>query len=285
MKNIKILALSLIIGSSLILGSAAVTTSAATWEDTGWIQNGVSISGTRIKRHLDYLREQVSSMVTQVNNLSTQISNISSGLWSKNGSSAYYNSGNVGIGTASPAQKLHTTGNVRADGGTFLFGATQYLYGDNSSALYYNSNNSTDTQLIMRDAENTIYGRLFGSGDGRYFGLLDGDGHWSYLADKDNATHFYINNTTELSIYPTYISARGNNITNVGTPTSASDAATKGYVDSNSGASLGSSYYAYGWFGAYTNCASGYVMTGSCGAGFRPDCSGNAIRIKCTQLR
>jgi len=67
-------------------------------------------------------------------------------------------------------------------------------------ALYYRSNNSSYTQLIMRDKENVNYGRIYGSGNGANFGLLDGDGNWSYLAAKDNYTSFRINNSEKMRI-------------------------------------------------------------------------------------
>jgi len=113
--------------------------------------------------------------------------------------------GNVGIGTASPVEKFHVNGNMRANVITSMsrrlkFGPSQYLYGDAASALYWNGNHSTVTQLIMRDKENKIYGRLYGTGDGANFGLLDGDSNWSYLAVKDNYTAFLINNNEKLRI-------------------------------------------------------------------------------------
>jgi len=76
----------------------------------------------------------------------------------------------------------------------------QHLLADNNSALYWDSNNSDLTQLIFRDKENLNYGRVYGSGNGANFGLLDGDGHWSYLAAKDNYTAFRINNSEKMRI-------------------------------------------------------------------------------------
>ncbi len=108
--------------------------------------------------------------------------------------------GNVGIGTTNPSQSLHTTGNIRTDGRTILFGTSQNLIGDNSSALYWSGAHSTITQMIFRDLQNTQYGRVYGSGNGANFGLLDGDGQWSYLAAKDNYTAFRINNLEKMRI-------------------------------------------------------------------------------------
>lgn len=137
---------------------------------------------------------------------------------------------NVGIGVAEPTQSLHVSGNLRADGRMLHLG-DQHLYGDNSSVLYVDSNHSTITQMILRDAEDTVYGRIYGLNDGDYFGLMDGDGHWSYAAAKDTYTRFYINNIAEMTLYPTYMDLEGNQIKDMADPTAAQDATTKAYVD------------------------------------------------------
>lgn len=108
--------------------------------------------------------------------------------------------GNVGIGVTSPTERLHTAGNIRINGRTILLGPTQSIYGNNSSAIYYDANHSTVTQLILRDAEDDQYGRLYGSGDGARFGLLDGDGNWGVRLEKDAYTSFHINNSEKMRI-------------------------------------------------------------------------------------
>jgi len=113
--------------------------------------------------------------------------------------------GKVGIGTTNPLYKLHVEGTMYAEwikskSRRYYFGDAQNLYGDNGSALYYKSNSSDYSQLIMRDKENAIYGALYGGGNGARFGLLDGDRNWSYLAEKDNYTAFLINNSTKMII-------------------------------------------------------------------------------------
>jgi|GEM_PF-569165 len=111
-----------------------------------------------------------------------------------------------GVNGKTPVTALNTKGNFQTQGwvrsmdSRYYFGNNQNLYGDNSSALYFTSNNSNITQFIMRDKENNIYGNLYGSGNGANFGLLDGDGDWSYLAAKDDYTAFRINDNEKMRI-------------------------------------------------------------------------------------
>jgi len=107
--------------------------------------------------------------------------------------------GNVGIGTVSPAHKLHvagnlyTTGSIKSASRTYYFGNGQYLYGDDAHKLNYYSNHSATTMFSLKDKENKHYGSILGNGNGANFGLLDGDGNWSYLAVKDDYTALKIN--------------------------------------------------------------------------------------------
>lgn len=106
----------------------------------------------------------------------------------------------------SPVAALNTQGNfqlkgwLKSDSRLIFLGNKQTIYGDNLSALYYDSNNSSITQIILRDKENTIYGKLLGNGNGNNFGLTDGNGHWSYRAIKNNATLFYVASSEKMRI-------------------------------------------------------------------------------------
>jgi len=79
----------------------------------------------------------------------------------------------------------------------------QYLFGNNSAKLYYKSNISTVSQFILSDREGEEYGKLYGheNSGGQYFGLRDGDNDWSYIAKKDDYTHFRINNITIMKLF------------------------------------------------------------------------------------
>ncbi len=108
--------------------------------------------------------------------------------------------GNVGIGVTTPAQQLHIGANVRADGRNYYFGANQRLFGDNNSALYFNSGNANTTQLIFRDADNEIYGRLQGSGNGTNFGLMDKNSEWVFLSQEASNLSFRISNSEKFRV-------------------------------------------------------------------------------------
>lgn len=58
----------------------------------------------------------------------------SGGQWQANGSSLYYNNGNVGIGTANPVQKLDVQGNINVGGSAiYMSNSGNYYYGDGSN--------------------------------------------------------------------------------------------------------------------------------------------------------
>lgn len=96
--------------------------------------------------------------------------------------------------------KLQTESWIKSMARTFYLGNHQKLYGNNNVVFYLTSNNSTATRLVMRDKEDNGYGSLYGNSDGANFGLLDGDGHWSYKAVKDGHTAFFVNNSEKMRI-------------------------------------------------------------------------------------
>jgi len=113
--------------------------------------------------------------------------------------------------------------------------------------------------MQFKDKQGTNYGRVYGSGDGQYFGLLDGDGNWSYLASKDDYTQFRVNNSAKMTIKSTGNVGIGttsptqkldvNGKIRMRSQTASSDSAdtvaTKGYVDNNAG---GQCPTGYEWF-------------------------------------
>ncbi len=84
------------------------------------------------------------------------------------------------------------------DGNIYL--RNQKLYGDNSSALFWTSNHSNYTQLILEDKENIRYGKVVGTGNGTYFGLMDGNNRWTFVAKKNDWTSLRVNNSDKMRI-------------------------------------------------------------------------------------
>jgi len=114
-----------------------------------------------------------------------------------------------GVAGQTPTAALNTQGHFQIAGWmksmnrAYYFGDIQRLYGDNASALFWRNNHNTVTQFILQDKQGTNYGRLYGGSNGATFGLLDGDGNWSYLAAKDDYTAFRINNNEKMRITST----------------------------------------------------------------------------------
>ncbi len=86
--------------------------------------------------------------------------------WISSGATIYNsNSGNVGIGTSSPSQRLHVNGNMRLEGGLFL-GSAENIYDGGSNTIAINSSFRPDNSGT-RDLGtfNTRWRNLFIDGD------------------------------------------------------------------------------------------------------------------------
>jgi len=108
--------------------------------------------------------------------------------------------GNFGIGTTNPLHRLHVNGTMRTNAIQYGTSGVHKLSGNNGSTSYLKNYNSNVSALDIRDKENKRYGMVYGDANGAHFGLLDGDGNWSYLAAKDNYTAFRINNSEKMRI-------------------------------------------------------------------------------------
>ena len=99
---------------------------------------------------------------------------------------------------------IDTAGNVKIKGGLVVEGRNMYvgenrLYG-NGSYLYHFSDDNDRTGMTFFDKDSQRYGYVYGNENGNNFGLLDGDGGWSYMAVKDNHTSFHIDNGEKMRI-------------------------------------------------------------------------------------
>ena len=138
------------------------------------------------------------------------------------GGNLFSATGNVGIGTTSPSKKLDVVGDIKGSavsatgdvtagddfhgkelhltGHNIWFENDMRIHGNENHRFYFESNHSTNVDIILRDKEDLAYGYVYGSGNGSEFGLLDGDGNWSYRAKKDDFTEFRINNSAKMRI-------------------------------------------------------------------------------------
>jgi hypothetical protein len=110
-------------------------------------------------------------------------------LWEKNGYSAYYNTGNVGIGTDAPSQKLEVDGQIkldsvlRADVGRLVWSPSKYSLALDVYGPDYFSGASYSAMVGFRTSINGDYcygmgshvGEMLG-GNGLYFGYEAGSG-------------------------------------------------------------------------------------------------------------
>jgi len=91
-------------------------------------------------------------------------------LWTKNGSKAYYNKGNVGIGTAAPGAKLEVNGNEKITGNGIL-SAT------NGNLILYHPSSGSYSSIVFPSRSN--YGSDYG-----YITYYDDDNSYNFWGDS-----------------------------------------------------------------------------------------------------
>jgi len=87
----------------------------------------------------------------------------------------------------------------------YVYLRDQYLYGNNGSILYYNSNQNGVTQFVLRDRDEEVFGKVYGleNSGGQYFGLRDADNDWSYVAKKGDYIQLRIINQSIMALKST----------------------------------------------------------------------------------
>jgi|GEM_PF-4621110 len=99
---------------------------------------------------------------------------------------------------------VNASGDLGVLGGHVYLGAAgaQDLYGDNGVSLYYDSNNTTQARIYLRDSQNDRFGGISGQ-QGDYIGFLDGDNQWAIQHHKDTQTSWRINNVEQMRLTTT----------------------------------------------------------------------------------
>ena len=136
-------------------------------------------------------------------------------------------SGNVGIGTTAPNEKLEVNGSVLITNRHLYLGGN-LISSNNGSYINLYSNNNTASGVIFYDNESTAYGRVVGLSAGTVFGLQDADGDWSYRATKDNYTAFYIGGQEKMRI-------QNDGHIGIGTTGASSPLTVSGMIESTTG--------------------------------------------------
>ncbi len=78
-------------------------------------------------------------------------------LWSSSGTSAYYNGGNVGIGTTTPTNKLHVAGDVAVTGDLKMAGGDSYIWTNGTGSGITGIYDSANNRVLMYTSEATGY--------------------------------------------------------------------------------------------------------------------------------
>ncbi|MFZ5438348.1 MAG: beta strand repeat-containing protein, partial [Patescibacteria group bacterium] len=89
----------------------------------------------------------------------------SGGIWSQNGNDAYYNTGNVGIGTDTPETSLNTTGDIQlgtTDG-------TRYIYFDNGTANNAGIRYNSSSNMMQYSHDGTSWYDFGTAGSNKFF--------------------------------------------------------------------------------------------------------------------
>ena len=93
-------------------------------------------------------------------------------------------------------------------------GVLRFYNQESGSFGFYSATATTATRLNMYGSDGDFWGSLYAE-DGDYIGILDGDGSWAYLIQKDSKHQWRVNNTIEMELTSSTLDMKGNTITEV----------------------------------------------------------------------
>ena len=117
-------------------------------------------------------------------------------------------SGNVGIGTATPSEKLDVNGNLRVTGNItmnnqvdpqVIFADGWFMQSLDNNDFRIRSGNADNGNIRFEDSNGTVCGYLYWDDDGREFSLRDADNQAAVQIDQDDHVKLRVNNADVLS--------------------------------------------------------------------------------------
>lgn len=146
-------------------------------------ESGEVISSAQMNDNFSQIASRINALQTQVDALVSS----SGTVWDTDSPYIYYNGGNVGIGTAAPAQKLHVAGNIQVTGTVYA----PWMMSDVYTVKMSNGTGSLDTGVSASTWEAFIGGISDQSNVGharhRYW-IYESGGKWRlYVNYEDSA--------------------------------------------------------------------------------------------------
>jgi hypothetical protein len=200
---------------------------------SGMVNN--SVSSTGVSGNIDLDNDPTNELITSFVLMGTELIVSDSGgdrnvdltpvatKWSGGGQNIYRTTGNVGIGTFNPGERLHVSGNVLVSGNIHVSGFNHTIFNRTNHSLAFGTNN---TERMRINASGTLTIGNAGTGD-----MVN-----IHSEDDQNAMRVTVGNTTRFRIYSTGGVGVGSNMQNSPPPAgylAVSQGVTIGTTDPN----------------------------------------------------